>query len=465
MYRVALSKLAAAPVSAALNTSTSQTTASIASELGCSGNGFARQVLHHSELNRLAPLVQHAQVAHYSADKRPSFFGNILRNLKEEYSKNTEMQESLKKFREEAKKLEESEALKEARRKFESIEGTASKADSSVFKEHMKGVADKVKGTIDEVSRTDAAKKATEFSSVVGKRAEEAAKVVGGAAESIGKSGAFQAASQSAATIKQEIEGSSLGAKVYMAPRELRKRKEYVRGGGEEEVIEANPDATGVELHKDSRFYATWQSFKDSNPVVNKFVDMRVKYEESDNPVVRGARIVTDKVQDIFGGLFTRSELSEVLTEITKMDPNFCKEQFLKDCERDIIPNILEAMIRGDLEILQDWCYEAPFNILATPIRQAQQMGYLFDSCVLDIGDLDLAMGKMMDQGPVLVVTFNAQQILCLRDKSGKVVEGDPEKVMRTSYVWVLCRDQAELDPKAAWRLLELSASSQEQFL
>ena len=75
---------------------------------------------------------------------------------------------------------------------------------------------------------------------MVGKRAEEAAKVVGGAAESIGKSGAFKAASQSAATIKQEIEGSSLGAKVYMAPRELRKRKEYMRGDGEEEVIEAN---------------------------------------------------------------------------------------------------------------------------------------------------------------------------------------------------------------------------------
>lgn len=65
-------------------------------------------------------------------------------------------------------------------------------------------VCSQVKGTIDEVSRTDAAKKATEFSSVVGKRAEEAAKVVGGAAESIGKSDAFKAATQSAATIKQE---------------------------------------------------------------------------------------------------------------------------------------------------------------------------------------------------------------------------------------------------------------------
>ena len=93
------------------------------------------------------------------------------------------------------------------------------------------------------------------------------------------------------------------------------------------------------------------------------------------------------------------------------------------------------------------------------------QMGYMFDSCVLDIDHLDLVMGKMMEQGPVLVITFTSQQILCVRDKSGKVVEGDPEKVMRIAYVWVLCRDQAELDPKAAWRLLELSASSQEQFL
>ena len=97
---------------------------------------------------------------------------------------------------------------------------------------------------------------------------------------------------------------------------------------------------------------------------------------------MRSARLVTDKMQDVLGGLFTRTELSEVLTEIVKMDPQFDKEQFLKDCENDIIPNILEAMTRGDLEILEDWCYEAPYNILATPIRQAREMGYNISSRV-----------------------------------------------------------------------------------
>ena len=51
------------------------------------------------------------------------FFGNILDNMKQEFSKNKELQESLRKFREDAKKLEDSQDLKDARRKFESIEG------------------------------------------------------------------------------------------------------------------------------------------------------------------------------------------------------------------------------------------------------------------------------------------------------------------------------------------------------
>ena len=91
--------------------------------------------------------------------------------------------------------------------------------------------------------------------------------------------------------------------------------------------------------------------------------------------------------------------------------------------------------------------------------------GYNIDCHVLDVDNVDLAMGKVMEQGPILVITFTAQQIMCVRDSTAKVVEGDPEKVMRVNYVWVLCRDQTELDPNAAWRLMDLSAHSSEQFI
>lgn len=92
-------------------------------------------------------------------------------------------------------------------------------------------------------------------------------------------------------------------------------------------------------------------------------------------------------------------------------------------------------------------------------------LGYLIDCRVLDVDNVDLAMGKVMEQGPILVITFTAQQIMCVRDKTNNIIEGDPEKVMRVNHVWVLCRDQTELDKDAAWRLMDLSASSSEQFI
>lgn len=48
------------------------------------------------------------------------------------------------------------------------------------------------------------------------------------------------------------------------------------------------------------------------------------------------------------GGLFSKTEMSEVLTEILKVDPSFDKDSFLKQCERDIIPNILEVCLNAD---------------------------------------------------------------------------------------------------------------------
>jgi len=407
------------------------------------------------------PLLSH----NYATDpgRRPGFFESFIDNLKKEYSENKDMKDSLTKFREEAKKLEESDALKDARRKFQNIEGESSKTKSA-FRDQISEVSGKLKESVGDISQNEAFKKASEITGNLGKSTLKAGESLGKAAENISQNKAFQTASSAATNLKDELEGHSLGGKVYRAPPVLRKRNEW-EFSSEDKPIEANEEAIGVELHKDSKFYQSWQSFKDTNPVVNKFVDYRVKFEESDNPLVRSARLVTDKMQDIFGSVFTRTELSEVLTEIVKMDPNFDKEQFLKDCEVDFIPNILEAMTRGDLEILEDWCYEAPFNILATPVRQARQMGYTIASRVLDIDNLDLAMGKMMEQGPVLVITFNSQQILAVKDSSGKVIEGSEDKVMRVTYVWVMCRDQTELNPRAAWRLLDLSAQSQEQYM
>lgn len=116
-----------------------------------------------------------------------------------------------------------------------------------------------------------------------------------------------------------------------------------------------------------------------ATPNLAGFFEMKMKYDESDNVLIRASRALTDKVTDVLGehhsgwvsttpgappllavalgghpgpgltrpwsigGLFSKTEMSEVLTEILRVDPAFDKDRFLKQCESDIIPNVLEV--------------------------------------------------------------------------------------------------------------------------
>ncbi|XP_063309317.1 mitochondrial import inner membrane translocase subunit TIM44 [Pelobates fuscus] len=412
------------------------------------------------------PALESQQLRYYASEGRRGFLSGLLDNIKQELSKNKEMKENIKKFREEAKKLEESDALQQARRKFKTIESETMKT-SEVFKKKFEELSDTVKESLDEVSKSDLGRKIREGVEEAAKSAKHSAESVTKGGEKLGKSAAFKAISQGVETVKKEIDESVLGETgPYRAPSKLRKRSEFSGDRTKEDkIFEANEEAMGVVLHKDSKWFQQWKDFKDNNVVFNRFFEMKMKYDESDNAFIRASRTITDKVSDLIGGLFSKTEMSEVLTEILKADPSFDKDTFLKLCERDIIPNILEAMIRGDLDVLKDWCYEATYSQMAHPIQQAKAMGLQFRSRILDIDNLDLAMGKMMEQGPVLIITFQAQLVMVVTNQKGEVVEGDPDKVLRMLYVWALCRDQDELNPYAAWRLLDISSSGSEQIL
>lgn len=77
--------------------------------------------LIHSNKVLQSPLLQVRYLSGERRGGRKGFLGELLENIKQELSKNKEMKDNIKKFREEAKKLEESDALKQARRKYVSV--------------------------------------------------------------------------------------------------------------------------------------------------------------------------------------------------------------------------------------------------------------------------------------------------------------------------------------------------------
>jgi len=386
------------------------------------------------------------------------FFGGFLDNLKEEYNKNKEMKDSISKFREEAAKLEQSESLQEARKKYKELENETGK-NSQVLKEKMEEFSGKLK-------ESDFGKNASKFGEDFSEKAKQAAEQLSKQTADMSQTQVFRTVSATAGKIKENIDDATQLSQVqaYKKPVVLRKRSELDEAA-QQKIYEENTTDTGMELHKDSKFYQSWENFKDNNQYVNKLFEFKTQYDESDNPLVRATRSVTEKFTSMFGGMFKSTEMSEVLTEIIKVDPTFDLAEFLKQCQHDIIPNILEALSQGELEILKDWCTEASYNIMTHPITQCEHLKMVYNNEILDINQLEIAGAKIMDQGPVLILTFTAQQILYVSNKDGKVIEGDKDKIKRINHIWVLARDQSIMDPSSAWRLMECASHQTDMFV
>lgn len=209
------------------------------------------------------------------------------------------------------------------------------------------------------------------------------------------------------------------------------------------------------------RLWESWKKFKSNNSFMQKLSEIKERIDDSDHVVARATRSVTSTISSVFHN----AEISDVVTELCRVEPDFSLVNFIRQCETDIIPNVLEAMAREDLEVLKDWCFEAPYTVLSHPIKEHRKKGYQSYCKVLDIHNVDVVTGKLMEHGPVLIISFSAQQIMYIKDLDGKYVEGDPNTVIRVMYTWAMCRDVNEINPKAAWRLLDIAANSTAQLL
>ncbi|RCN30876.1 Tim44-like domain protein, partial [Ancylostoma caninum] len=296
--------------------------------------------------------------------QRKGFLGNLIENVKEELEKNKELQDHQRQLRKRMEELNESEALKDARRKFEIVEKETLKS-SEVVKAKLEELSEQLTKMIKEVQKTEAGKKMTAAGAEALKQARLAAEHVEKIAEKVGDTEVYKQVSTSMKTVKDEID-TITDVRMYSRP---------------------GIEATGVTLHKESKWYAGWKKFSEENAYFNKLLDWKIRYEESDNVAVRLMRGITERLSSVFG---SQNEVSEVLTEIAKIDPSFDKAEWLRFCEKEVIPNVLEAFIRGDLEVLQDWCHERAFVALSTVIKEYQKIKFsTADSRIIDISKVE----------------------------------------------------------------------------
>lgn len=215
-------------------------------------------------------------------------------------------------------------------------------------------------------------------------------------------------------------------------------------------------------LHKDAAWKESWRDFRDSNRVVQSLFSLKSSYNESENPLISTARSVTDRV----AGFFAENETARVIKKIREMDPTFQIEPFLRDMREYILPEVLDAYVKGDTETLNLWLSAAQYQIYAAVTQGYSTNGLRSDGRILDIRHVDILSARLLEgEIPVFIITCRTQEVHVYRDmKTNALAAGMEDRVQLVSYhigITRLAEDVNNPDTRG-WRLIELHKSARD---
>ncbi|KAJ5243936.1 hypothetical protein N7489_004032 [Penicillium chrysogenum] len=273
-------------------------------------------------------------------------------------------------------------------------------------------------------------------------------------------------------SVKEAIDdGSSSRYGGWVEKEERRKqrqrREELERKAGKytrvEERVEDPNAGTNITIHKDSAWKDSWKDFKDSNPMMQKLFAIKENYNESENPLISTARSISDRV----AGFFAENETAMVIKKFREIDPNFQMEPFLREMRDYMLPEVLDAYVKGDVETLKLWLSDAQFHVYAALAKQYTTAGLKSDGRILDIRGVDISHARILDPGdiPVFVVTCRTQEIHVYRKiKTGELAAGTDDKVQLVTYAIGLTRipDEVNNPETRGWRLIELQKAARD---
>ncbi|KAK3341141.1 hypothetical protein B0T25DRAFT_557485 [Lasiosphaeria hispida] len=372
--------------------------------------------------------------------------------MQTELNQSKEWNESTKALASSAHELAESEAVRKARLAYEATSGVVSNTAATV-----------VKSTAGAIGKGAVWTWETPVMKGVRKGANKTGEVLDKATKPIRETEAYQ-------NVKNVVDdGSSSRYGGWVEKEERKRRREQVEkqnGVHAQGVPQEDPEAgTNVTLHKDAAWKEAWRDFRDSNKVVQGIFGMKNVYQESENPLISTARSITDRV----AGFFAENETAQVIKKLRTMDPNFQVEPFLQELREYILPEVLEAYVKADVETLKLWLSEAQYSVYEALTKQYLQAGLKSDGRILDIRGVDILKARMLEPGeiPVFIITCRTQEVHVYRNaKSGQLAAGMEDKVQLVTYAIGITRIAEDVNnPETrGWRLIEMQKSGRDYY-
>jgi len=369
-----------------------------------------------------------------------------------EFQKSKEWNESTKQIGAAAHQFTESDSVRRAREAYEKSTGAVSSTASHAVKSTASAIGKGAAWTWD----TSVMKGVRKAANVTGDAVDKATKPIRD--------------TEAYKNVKDVIDDGSSSRYGGWVEKEERRRKRELKeqraGTGQAQSMEEDPNAgTNITLHKDAAWKEAWRDFRDQNKVMQGIFSMKGRYEESENPLISTARGITDRI----AGFFAENETAMVIKKFRSMDPNFQVEPFLQELREYMLPEVLDAYVKGDTETLKLWLSAAQYSVYEALTKQYLQAGMKSDGRILDIRNVDILRARMLDPGevPVFIITCRTQEVHVYRNaKTNELAAGMEDKVQLVTYAIGITRVPEDVNnPETrGWRLIEMQKSGRDWY-
>ncbi len=146
--------------------------------------------------------------------------------------------------------------------------------------------------------------------------------------------------------------------------------------------------------------------------------------------------------------------LKEKIRELQDRDPEFNDQQFLAGAAK-AFEAVQVAFAEADFKTLQNLLDDAVFKAFKREIEKREARQESHSNRVVAINNIEIKNIELNKDTALITVEFESEQIMLVKDKENRIIEGDPQIPEKLNDVWTFAREVQSYDPN--WKLVSTS--------
>jgi len=151
------------------------------------------------------------------------------------------------------------------------------------------------------------------------------------------------------------------------------------------------------------------------------------------------------------------SPLITTLKQIQHVDKTFTQERFLQGAEK-AFELIIISFIKGDKERLKYLVSSALLKKFSKTIDQRQKEETTAELAFFRVTRTEIKSMEIKNNITLIEVNFGSEQTQLLKNKEGKILEGDPDHIDQIEEIWTFERPLSSKEP--TWVLTETASAA-----